>query len=396
MISAEKKKTGGRGRVPIRRDYLPFGRPNFSSQEISAVVRVLKGGWIGMGGQVIAFESELSKAVGAPHVVTVNSCTSALFLALKLHGVGPGDEVVVPSLTWCSTANAALYLGARPVFCDVDPDTLCATPETVRAAITPRTKAVIVVHYGGLAIDVSAVRAALPRRVALIEDAAHAFGARYPNGKPVGSSGNIVCFSFYANKNLSTGEGGALALFDAGQADRARSLRQHGLQIDAWKRFSNPRVSLFDGALDVLGYKMNYTDLQAALGRVQLKRQPELVKRRLQIAKIYERELARITPRFEPLAGQDGPVHARHLYVVKYPSGIRKSRNQFFLDLRARNVGVSIHYAPLHGMSLYGPSTHVRLPNTDAVAGRILTLPISASMTRKDAEYVIAMIRDCL
>jgi dTDP-4-amino-4,6-dideoxygalactose transaminase len=392
-LEKNMRKTG-RGR--IRRDYIPFGRPDFSSQEIAAVVRVLKGGWVGMGAQVASFEKELSKAVGAPHVVTVNSCTSALFLALKLHDVGPGDDVVVPSLTWCSTANAALYLGARPVFCDVDPNTLCVTPETVLAALTPKTKAVIVVHYGGLGIDVAAVRAALPSGVALIEDAAHAFGARYPNGKPVGSSGNIVCFSFYANKNLSTGEGGALALFDASQADRIRSLRQHGLPIDAWKRFTNPRVNFLDGTLDVLGYKMNYTDLQAAIGRVQLKRQPELVKRRLQIAKIYQRKLEHLMPRFETLIGQDSPAHARHLFVVKYPDGARKSRNQFFHDLRERNVGVSIHYAPLHKMSLYGPRTHARLPHTEAAAGRILTLPIGASMTAKDAEYVIAMMRDCL
>jgi dTDP-4-amino-4,6-dideoxygalactose transaminase len=349
-----------------------------------------------MGREVAAFEAELSKAVGAPHVVTVNSCTSALFLALKLRGVGTDDEVVVPSLTWCSTANAALYLGARPVFCDVDPFTLCATPDSIRAAITPRTKAVIVVHYGGLAVDVEAIRARLPRRIALIEDAAHAFGAHYPNGKPVGSSGNIVCFSFYANKNLATGEGGALALFDAGQADRLRSLRQHGLPVDAWKRFSHPRMIFLDSTTHELGYKMNYTDLQAALGRVQLKRQKELGKRRLQIAMFYEHALERLKPSFETLRGQTDPSHARHLFVVKYPIGARKSRTQFFLDLRARNVGASIHYAPLHLKALYQSHGMVRLPNTEAVAERILTLPISASMTLADAKYVIAMMRDSL
>ena len=386
------KKISGHGR--IRRDYLSFGRPNFSAKEISAVVGVLKGGWIGMGGEVIAFENELSKFIGAPHVVTVNSCTSALFLALKLHGVGAGDDVVVPSLTWCSTANAALYLGARPVFCDVDPTTLCATPQTVQAALTPRTKAAIIVHYGGRGIDADAVRAALPTGVALIEDAAHAFGARYPGGKRVGSSGNITCFSFYANKNLSTGEGGALALFNSGQADRARSLRQHGLPIDAWKRFTNPQAKFLNVGLDELGYKMNYTDLQAAIGRVQLRRQPELAKRRLQIARLYEREIPRLSPRFELLTGQTEVEHARHLFVVKYPLDARKSRDEFFLELRKRNVGISIHYAPLHRMKLYGATAD--LPNTTAAAGRILTLPMSSSMTVKDAEYVVAMMRDCL
>lgn len=349
-----------------------------------------------MGGEVADFEAELSNAVGAPHVVTVDSCTSALFLALKLQGVGTDDEVVLPSLTWFSTANAALYLGARPVFCDVDPFTLCVTPESIRAAVTSRTKAVMVVHYGGRAVDVDAIRARLPRRVAIIEDAAHAFGAHYPNGKPVGSSGNIVCFSFYANKNLATGEGGALALFDARRADRVRSLRQHGLPVDAWKRFSHPRTTFLDSTMNELGYKMNYTDLQAALGRVQLRRQKKLGKRRLEIAEFYERALERLNPRFETLTGQTDPSHARHLFVVKYPIEARKSRTQFFLDLRARNVGVSIHYAPLHLNALYQSHGRVRLPNTESVAEQILTLPISASMSLADAKYVIAMMKDSL
>ncbi|MFM9912014.1 MAG: DegT/DnrJ/EryC1/StrS family aminotransferase, partial [Methylophilaceae bacterium] len=221
-----------------RTDYLPFGKPNFSQVEIDAVTKVVRSGWIGMGPETIAFEKELEAFVEAPYVVTVNSCTSALFLSLLVSGVGPDDEVICPSLTWCSTANVALYLGARIVFCDVDIDTLCVTVDSILEKITPRTKAVMVVHMGGLAVDVAALRKKIPAHIEIIEDAAHAIGAKYPNGKPVGSSGNLTCFSFYANKNLSTGEGGAVALHDEGKAERLRSLRQHGLSSDAWKRFS--------------------------------------------------------------------------------------------------------------------------------------------------------------
>jgi dTDP-4-amino-4,6-dideoxygalactose transaminase len=187
----------------IRADYLAFGRPDFGEEEIAAVTRVLRSGWVGMGPEVIAFEQELSSFVDAPHVVTVNSCTSALHLALLVNGVGPGDEVIVPSLTWCSTANAALYLGARPIFCDIDQATLCSTTELILAQLGPRTKAVVVVHFGGIAVDVQELRRGLPAHVSIIEDAAHALGACYQNGRRVGSSGNLVCFSFYANKNLS-------------------------------------------------------------------------------------------------------------------------------------------------------------------------------------------------
>lgn len=379
-------------RLCVRRDYIPFGRPNFSPREIKAVTDVLRSGWIGMGGQVIAFEKELAKAVSAPYFISVSSCTAALFLALKVHDIGPGDEVMVPSLTWCSTANAALYAGARPVLCDVDPGTLCATPETVRAALTPKTKAVIVVHYGGRAVDVEAVRRVLPAGVALVEDAAHAFGARYPDGRPVGASGNVACFSFYANKNLSTGEGGGLALFDGKAAGRLRSLRQHGLHVDAWKRFSNPDVNFLDVSIEELGYKMNYTDLQAALGRVQLKRQAEFFRRRLAIARLYVRELSGV---LEILDGQTDRSHARHLFVAKHPGG-RAERDAFFLALRKRNVGVSLHYTPLHRMPLYAPFAAAPLPHTEAAAPRIFTLPISASMTPADATYVAAHVKDCL
>ena len=198
--------------------YLPFGKPDFGPEEIKAVTDVLESGWVGMGKETKSFEQELATYVHANSVVTVNSCTSALFLSLMIEGITSGDEVIVPTLTWCSSANAAMYLGATPVFCDVDPDTLNLTPETVLPHITDKTRAVVVVHYGGLAVDITSLRKALPQRIKIIEDAAHAIGATYPDGSPVGSSGALTCFSFYANKNLSTAEGGAIALNDPQRA----------------------------------------------------------------------------------------------------------------------------------------------------------------------------------
>lgn len=381
--------------VPVvRPDYLAFGRPNFSGKEIAAVTRVLRSGWVGMGPEVIAFEKELADFVGAPHVVTVNSCTSALHLALLVSGVGAGDEVICPSLTWCSTANAALYVGARPVFCDVNPNTLGLTPETVLAKISRKTKAVIVVHYGGLALDVHALRRVLPARIAIIEDAAHAFGGRYPTGRPVGSSGNLVCFSFYANKNLSTAEGGALALPSRSTADRLRSLRQHGLPVDAWKRFTHACVMPPADLLE-LGYKMNYTDLQASIGRVQLRRQGEFDRRRLAIAKSYARALAGAALQFQ--AGVLATGHARHLFVVSLPPSYgARTRNKLVLDLRGRNIGASIHYPPLHRMEIYRHLHRSALPVTESLAERILTLPIGAHMSLSDADSVASACLELL
>jgi perosamine synthetase len=378
----------------FRKDYLPFGKPNFSDEEVAAVTEVLQSGWIGMGSQTIAFEEELADYMGAESVVTVSSCTAALFLSLLVQGVQAGDEVICPSLTWCSTANAALYLGATPVFCDVDPETYCVTPELIRQKLTQKTKAVIVVHLGGLAQDMEKIRAILPDGVAVVEDAAHALGAHYPNGKPVGSSGNLTCFSFYANKNLSTGEGGAIALFDLELSDRLKSLRQHAMPVNAWKRFTNPK-SILKSELTELGYKMNYTDLQACLGRVQLQRQSEFYKTRLQIAQHYADALQYLKL---PLHIQSRVLerdHARHLFLVLLPvEDMILSRDELILKMRSRNVGASIHYAPLHKMPLY--DTQLTLLNTEKICERIMTLPISASMNLEDAKYVVTQCQELI
>lgn len=375
--------------LTLREDYLPFGKPNFSEEEIAAVTRVLRSGWVGMGPETAAFEQELAEYLGVPNVVTVSSCTAALFLSLLVLGIGPGDEVICPSLTWCSTANAALYLGAKPIFCDVDPQTFCVTPELIAAKLTPRTRAVMVVHLGGLAVDVEKIRAILPDEVAIVEDAAHALGAKYQNGKRVGGSGNLTCFSFYANKNLSTGEGGAVALEDGDLAARVASLRQHGMPVDAWKRFTYSKAMLYS-ELSELGYKMNYTDLQACIGRVQLRRQVEFHKNRSKIAAYYHRQLSHLLPQVSFQTQVLDPAHARHLFLLRLNEEF--AREELILELRQRNIGVSIHYAPLHQMPLY--KDHSVLPNTELICRKIMTLPIGADMNLADAEYVIHHLAD--
>lgn len=370
--------------------FLAFGAPDYTEAEINAVTKVMRSGWVGMGEETLSFEKELSEYISAPEVVTVNSCTSALFLALLIEGVGQGDEVIVPSLTWCATANAALYLGATPVFCDVDLQSMCVTPETIIAKLSPRTKAVIIVHYGGYAIDVDVLRDALPENVAIIEDAAHALGARYSNGKQVGASKNITCFSFYANKNLSTAEGGALVLFDKNKAEHLRCLRMSGMGSNAWSRYTKSS-SVFVPGLGELGYKMNYTDLQAAIGRVQLQRMEKMGLVRYKIALRYRERLDE--------TGLDIPFqsqafdhkHARHLLVARFDSAkLGISRDELILLLRAQNVGASIHYRPLHNQSLYCSGTRVKkLPITELLAEQIMTLPISARMTIDDVDYVV-------
>lgn len=378
----------------IRKDYLPFGKPNFSDEEIAAVTRVMRSGWVGMGPETLAFENELAVFLGAPYVVTVNSCTSALFLSLLVHGIGLGDEVICPSLTWCSTANAALYLGAKPVFCDVDTNTFCVTPELIKEKLTSKTRAVMVVHMGGLAVEVDRIRAVLPEHVVIIEDAAHALGAKFADGRPVGSSGNLTCFSFYANKNLSTGEGGAIALFNGDLAERLSSLRQHGLMADAWKRFSHPQCALVPG-LTELGYKMNYTDLQACIGRVQLRRQQEFHATRLNIAKSYHERLRDLMPALHFQEHILHPYHARHLFQIVLPlEKIQLTRNELLLKMRTRNIGASIHYSPLHLMPLYGAETQPSFSNTETICKRIMTLPISASMSMEDAEYILEQFEE--
>jgi len=369
-------------------DYIPFGVPDFSDKEIEAVVRVIKSGWVGMGPETIAFEHDLEKYCNARNIVTVNSCTSALHLSLIVNNIKPGDEVICPSFTWCSTANVVKYIGAKVIFCDINPHTYCADVDTIMDNVTTKTKAVIPVHMGGLAADIDKIQSELPESCKIIEDAAHALGSSYNNGESVGSSDNLTCFSFYANKNLSTADGGAIAVSDSKIADRLRSLRLHGLSSDAWERFVNPNN--FTSDMIELGYKMNYTDLQAALGRVQLRRQSEFQKRRFEIASYYFCRLQKLNKNIKLQKNILDASHSRHLYLVELPlETLTKSRNQIIMDMRKENIGASVHYKPVHQMPYYMHFSQKSLPITEYIANRIMTLPIGAHMTLDDAKNVM-------
>jgi perosamine synthetase len=371
----------------MRSEMLLFGKPNFSEQEIAAVTRVLKSGWVGMGPETIKFEEELRAFLHAKNVVTVNSCTSALYLSLLVSGIKKGDEVIVPSFTWCSTVNVVEYLGAKVVFCDIEPDTYNISPATVHAKLTRNTKAVIPVHMGGLAVDIRKLRSELPEHVRIIEDAAHALGSRYNNGMPVGSSGNLTCFSFYANKNLSTAEGGAIAVPDKKIAERLRSLRLHGLSSNAWKRFKDSTIKSFTPVMMELGYKMNYTDLQAAIGRVQLARQAEFRKIRMEIAKYYIERLCKLNIQIPAQSGILEPYHSRHLFLIELPvEKIGKSRDEVVAGMRGQNIGASVHYKPVHQMPYYSKKGKCYLQITDRIAERVMTLPIGTDMNLLDAK----------
>ncbi len=376
----------------MSREFIAFGAPQFTDAEIEAVARAMRSGWVGMGPETLAFERELASYLGAPEIVSVNSCTSALFLALLVEGVGAGDEVIVPSLTFCASANAALYLGATPVFCDVDTQTFCATPQSIVSCLTEKTRAVMVVHYGGRAVDVRALAEALPANVTIVEDAAHAMGARYPDGKLVGASGNPVCFSFYANKNISTGDGGAIALSDPAKAERLRTLRMSGMSSSAWSRYVAP-TNTFEPGIEMLGYKMGYMDLLAAIARVQLSRLGEMAALRQELVLRYRDRLQEAGLAIPFQAGVFDRDHARHLLVALFEaSRTGYERDDLLLALRKLNIGASIHYQPLHTMPLYQPYQRAPLPATESVCNSMMTLPIGPRMTPSDVDYVVSSL----
>lgn len=374
--------------------FLPFGKPDFGDAEVEAVSKVLRNGWVGMGPETIAFENELSQFLGAKNVVTVNSCTSALQLSLIAIGVGVGDEVICPSLTWYSTANVVLYQRATPVFCDVDSSSFCARVEDILQCVTSRTKAVIVVHYGGLTVDVHRLRQELAEHIEIIEDSAHALGARYDNEEVVGSAGNICCFSFYANKNLSTGDGGAVSTDNDEWAERIRSLRLHGLDSDAWRRFTSPNTLLNGQSFKELGYKMNYTDLQASIGRIQLRRQGEFQEKRRSIALVYSKAIADLDLGIILQKNVLEDRHAKHLFVLLLPDELGIYRDRLVLRMKSLNIGVSIHYVPLHTQNVYGNSKKLQI--TDDIASRILTLPIGPCVTVVQAKEVVEVLGQCI
>ena len=376
--------------------YLPFARPSITDSEKRAVLEVLDSGWLTTGPRTKQFEERFSEAVGAKHAVALNSATAALHLALEGLGVGPGDEVIVPTWTFAASAEVAIYRGATPVLVDVDRRTLNATPDGILDAVTPRTKAVVVVHFAGLPMEIERLISLLgPRGVAVVEDAAHAFPSRVggPDGRHVGTFGTVGAFSFYATKTITTGEGGMLVTDDDALADRARIMSLHGISRNAWNRYAANGSWYYE--IEDAGYKYNMTDIAAALGMAQLERAGDLLAARRSIAERY-------TARFRassaadllelPPDAADGS-HAWHLYVLRLElDRIKLDRAAVLAAVAARGIGGSVHFIPLHLHPYYrrhwgsSPDDH---PVASKEYERVISLPIWPGMTDHDVNRVV-------
>jgi dTDP-4-amino-4,6-dideoxygalactose transaminase len=375
--------------------YLPFARPSITEREKRAVLDVLESGWLTTGAQAKLFEQRFAERVGARHAVAVNSATAALHLALEALGIGQGDEVIVPTWTFTASAEVAVYLGARPVLVDVDRRTLNATVETITAAITPRTRAVMVVHVAGLPVDVGRlVELLAPRGIAMIEDAAHAFPSRVggPTGRYAGTFGRAGAFSFYATKTVTTGEGGMLVTDDDAVAARARVMALHGISRDAWNRYSASGSWYYE--VEEAGFKYNMTDIAAALGLVQLDRADELFEARRALAAAYRSRLAR--PPLDmlielPADAADGS-HAWHLFIIRLAlDRLAIDRAQVIDGLRGLGIGTSVHFIPLHLHPYYRRQwgyAAADLPVAAAEYARAISLPIWPGMTEGDVDRV--------
>jgi dTDP-4-amino-4,6-dideoxygalactose transaminase/glycosyltransferase involved in cell wall biosynthesis/ubiquinone/menaquinone biosynthesis C-methylase UbiE len=394
--AARKPALAVEGGRPVRETFLPFGAPCLGDEEVEEVAATLRSGWIGTGPRAERFEEEFAAYVGARHAVSLSSCTAGLFLSLLAAGVGPGDEVITTPLTFAATVNVIEHAGARPVLADVDPSTLNLDPSQVERAVTPRTRAVIPVHFGGLPCDMDALnRVAEARGLAVVEDAAHATGARY-RGRMAGALARAASFSFYANKNLTTGEGGMVTTDDAELAERVRLLRLHGLSGDAWRRFSTRRLMRSDVLAP--GYKLNMTDIAAALGLHQLRKQERFMETRERYAAIYDEAFAGLPARRQPRpAAPSADRHALHLYTLVLEEGRwRVPRDEVVAALLAENVGAAIHYRAVHTHPFYRDKYGFRpedFPHAFAVGESILSLPLTPAMSERDLSDVIAAVR---
>jgi dTDP-4-amino-4,6-dideoxygalactose transaminase len=387
------------GGPAVRKEFLPFGAPCLGEEEYSEVLDTLRSGWIGTGPKCARFEREFAEYVGARHAVAVNSCTAGLFLSLLACEVGAGDEVITSPLTFAATANVIIHTGARPVFADIDPTTLNIDPDEVRRLITPRTKAIVPVHFGGLpcAMDELAEIARM-RNVPIIEDAAHAVGSRY-HGRLIGGLGHVTSFSFYANKNLTTAEGGMITFDNDTLLEPLQVLRLHGLDRDAWKRYSTRRLMLSEVILP--GYKLNLTDLAASIGIHQLAKQERFLKVREHYAALYDDAFAGMKGvRLQPRPKGPDDRHALHLYVLILDPGCFSVGRDAIADaLLAEGIGAALHYRALHTHPYYVKTYGYRpqdYPHAAEIGDSVFSLPLSPKMSESDVGDVIRAVHKVL
>jgi len=378
----------------LRAEFLPFSPPFIGEEEIDEVVAVLKSGWLSRGPRTAEFEEAFARFIGVPSALGLNSCTAALHLALRVLDVRPGDEVIVPTMTFCSSVNVVEHVGARPVLVDVEPDTLNVDPQAVEAAVTERTRAIIAVHYAGHPAELDALsEVAAGHHLPLIEDAAHALPSRY-RGRMVGASGNLTAYSFYATKNLTTGEGGML-IGDSALVARARPLSLHGMSGNAWTRYSPKGNWTYE--VTEPGYKYNMTDIGAALGLRQLEKLEAMQTRRRAVVRLYQEGLAGL-PGIALPAARAHVEPAWHLFPVRVKAryaGV--DRGQLIEGLRARNIGTSVHFIPVHLHPFYADKygyARGDFPVAEEAFEELVSLPLHPGLSDEDVADVIEAVRE--
>ena len=381
----------------MRAEFLPFSRPSITEEDISAVGDVLRSGWITTGPNVADFERAFCRYVGCRRAVALSSATAGMHLVLKGLDIGPGDEVVTPSMTWVSTINLIVLAGATPIFADIDKDTLMISPDSVEGSLSPRTRLIVPVHFAGAAADMASLRRIAARiEVPLVEDAAHALGTNY-SGANVGKEGTSI-FSFHPIKNITTGEGGMFCSDNDDLIDRINRLKFHGLGVDAYDRQTqgrSPQAEVLEP-----GYKYNMTDMSAVLGLRQLARVDEFIRKRDALAIRYRESLSEIDEILPLTVPPDTTRHAWHLFIVRLDTDrAGLSRDSFMAELKQRNIGTGLHFRAAHLQKYYRESMGMRrgmLPNTEWNSDRICSLPLFPDMTFEDVDHVVEAIKEVL
>ena len=379
--------------------FLPYARPDIGDEEIAAVTDALRSGWVTTGPQTRLFEQAFTDYLGGGlESIAVNSATAGLHLALEALGIGPGDEVIVPTLTFTATAEVVRYLGADPVLVDVDPVTLNIDPACIRAALNPRTKAIMPVHYGGLACPMDEILTiAQEHGLKVVEDAAHALPTTW-QGTLVGQlQSDITVFSFYANKSMTTGEGGIAVTRHPALAQRMRTMRLHGMSRDAFDRFTSTTPAWYYEVV-APGFKYNLTDIAAAMGIQQLKKLPRFLARRQQLANRYRTQLAHL-PLVLPADALPGDTHAWHLYVIRLTAASPLGRDAVIQGLSDQGIGTSVHYVPLHRHPYWRDRyqlTPAMFPQAEAAYQAMISIPLFTAMTDADQDRVIHALHEVL